>query len=99
MTIQATPYAFPLLRKLDESQRAADRARAAQLEAAFNDAVARGIRSSLGEVGAQGARSGKSNRNFRSSRGSQAFGSCAGESAGARGRHAHAWNLARRGWP
>ena len=43
MTTQATPYAFPILRKLDESQRAADRAREAQLEAAFNDAVARGI--------------------------------------------------------
>jgi|SRR5579872_3166523 len=43
MTTQATPYAFPLLRKLDDSQRAADRAREAQLAAAFNDAVARGI--------------------------------------------------------
>jgi len=42
-TTRAQPYAFPIMRKLDESQRAADRAREAQLEAAFNDAIARGI--------------------------------------------------------
>jgi flagellar biosynthesis/type III secretory pathway protein FliH len=41
--IQAQPYAFPMMRKLDESNRAADRAREAQLEAAFNDAIARGM--------------------------------------------------------
>jgi flagellar biosynthesis/type III secretory pathway protein FliH len=39
----AEPYAFPRMRKLDELRRDADRAREAQLEAALNDAIARGI--------------------------------------------------------
>jgi flagellar biosynthesis/type III secretory pathway protein FliH len=42
-TTPAEPYAFPIMTRLDESRRAADRARAAQLEAAFNDAIAKGI--------------------------------------------------------
>ncbi len=42
-TTQAAPYAFPIMTKLDESQRAADRAREAQLEAALNDAITKGI--------------------------------------------------------
>ena len=43
------PYAFPILSKLDESMRAADRARQAQLEAVFNDAIARGIAEGLAQ--------------------------------------------------
>ena len=43
MTTQATPYAFPMLRKLDDAQVAAQRAREAQIEAAYNDAIARGV--------------------------------------------------------
>jgi flagellar biosynthesis/type III secretory pathway protein FliH len=42
-TIQAEPYAFPMLKSLDDSREAADRAREAQLEATFNDAIAKGI--------------------------------------------------------
>ena len=37
------PYAFPMMRTLDESNRAADRAREAQLQVAFNDAIAKGF--------------------------------------------------------
>jgi len=40
---QATPYAFPRLRKLDDAQVAAQRAREVQLEAAYNDAILRGV--------------------------------------------------------
>lgn len=39
----AEPYTFPMMGTLDESRRAAERAREVQLEAAFNDAIARGV--------------------------------------------------------
>jgi len=40
-TTQAEPYAFPMMSQLDESH-AADRAREAQLQAAFSEAIAKG---------------------------------------------------------
>jgi flagellar biosynthesis/type III secretory pathway protein FliH len=43
MSTQAAPYAFPLLRKFDDAKRDAERARMAQLAAAFDDATARGF--------------------------------------------------------
>jgi len=43
MSTQAAPYTFPLLRKFDDAKRDAERARLAQLEAAFDDATARGF--------------------------------------------------------
>jgi flagellar biosynthesis/type III secretory pathway protein FliH len=52
---QAQPYTFPIMRKLDESRSPAESARAAQLDAAFNDAIARGIAEGIsrGRVEAQ----------------------------------------------
>src|SRR5579871_5914981 len=49
----AEPYAFPRMRKLDELRRDADLAREAQLEAALNDAVARGVEEGIARGRAQ----------------------------------------------
>ena len=43
MSTPAAPYAFPLLRNVDDAKRDAERARLAQLEAAFDDATTRGF--------------------------------------------------------
>jgi flagellar biosynthesis/type III secretory pathway protein FliH len=43
MSTPAAPYAFPLLRNFDDAKRDAERARLAQLEAAFDDATTRGF--------------------------------------------------------
>lgn len=40
---QAQPYAFPTMRKMDDSRSPAERARETQLETAFNEAIANGI--------------------------------------------------------
>jgi flagellar biosynthesis/type III secretory pathway protein FliH len=54
-TNSAELYAFPRMRKLDELRRGADLAREAQLEAVFNDAIAKGVADGIarGRVEAQ----------------------------------------------
>src|SRR5271166_2087071 len=49
----AEPYAFPRMRKLDELRHDADRAREAELEAALNDAIAKGIEEGIARGRAQ----------------------------------------------